>query len=105
MLLHSTSLFQRSLQGRSLEPNTEIYKSGGSVSVAAKVRRVQSLAEVLGFPSPAKMQLQTSQTMCRSLFKKAKQEQHRTHEKAEGISWEQRKNSKDVDHEEIGDNG
>lgn len=45
-------------------------KTAGIISVGAKVRRVQSFGEVLGFPSPAKLQLQTSQTMCRSLSRK-----------------------------------
>lgn len=72
-------------------------KTAGSISVAAKVRRALSLGE-------AKLQLQTSQTVRRSLPRKAKHKQQRAHEKAEGITREQKRKSKDVGHEEIGGN-
>lgn len=55
-----------------------------------------------GLPQPCQT---ATANQCRSLFKKAKHEQQRAHEKAEGITWEQRKKSKDVGHEEIGGNG
>lgn len=43
--------------------------------------------------------------MSRSLLKKDKHKQQRAHEKAESITQEQKRKSKDGGHEEIGGNG